>query len=70
MRIFYWQATGQQPEDFAHGYVLAENREQAEEKLKLLPYNNKCERIKLVDKWVGRNGCEIDENGLATRWED
>lgn len=36
----------------ADGYVLAENREQAKEKLKLLPYHNKYEEVELAAIFV------------------
>lgn len=42
MRVFAWQALAENM-CIADGYVLAENREQAKEKLKLLPYHNKCQ---------------------------
>lgn len=69
MRIFSWHAIAGN-NAIADGYVLAENREQAEEKLKFLPYHNKYEEIELEDNICGWDGCEIDENGIATRWED
>ncbi len=69
MRIFQWHVIVGNIA-IADGYVLAENREQAEEKLKFLPYHNKYEEIELEDNICGWDGCEIDENGIATRWED
>lgn len=65
MRIFsWWVLVGNM--GIADGFVLAENIEQAEEKLKLLPYHNKYEEVELADNYCNWDGCEIDENGIAT----
>lgn len=52
MRIFQWHVVVGNIA-IADGYVLAENREQAEEKLKLLPYHNKYEEVELADDICG-----------------
>ena len=69
MRIFHWEVIVGQ-EFMADGYLLAENREEAEKKLQLLPYKDKYEKVYLDDDDCGHDGCEIDENGIAVRWED
>ena len=69
MRIFHWNVTVGH-ECIADGYLLAENREEAERKLKFVPFHNKHEKIELDDDDCGIDGCEIDENGIAVRWMD
>lgn len=69
MRIFHWNVTVGH-EYVADGYLLAENREEAERKLKFVPFHNKYEKVELDDDDTGQVGCEIDENGIAIRWED
>lgn len=43
MRIFHWE-TKVELAVIADGYLLAKNREEAIEKLKLIPFNNKYEK--------------------------
>ncbi len=66
MKIFSWNVI-KKDEYIADGYVVAESREDAEEKLKLLPYNDSDTKIEL-DEDDGYEGCNIDENGIAARW--
>ena len=69
MKIFHWEAkVGYKC--VADGYLLAENREEAEQKLALVPFHDKHEKVELDDGDCGFDGCEIDENGIAIRWED
>lgn len=69
MRIFHWEA--KVGNNFiADGYLLAENRDEAEGKLKLLPFHNKYEVVELDDDDCGYDGTQIDENGIAIRWEN
>lgn len=49
---------------------MAENREEAEQKLKHVPFHDKHEKIELDDGDCGIDGCEINENGIAVRWVD
>ena len=69
MKIFHWEAKVGY-ECIADGYLLAENREEAEQKLKHVPFHDKHEKVELDDDDCGIDGCEIDENGIAVRWED
>ncbi len=69
MRIFHWEV--KVGYDYvADGYLLAENREEAKQKLQLVPFYDKHEKIELDDCDCGFDGCEIDKNGIAVRWED
>ena len=69
MRIFHWTVTvGNQC--IADGYLLAENRKDAEEKLKLVPFHDKYEKVELDDDDCGYGGCKINEYGVAIRWMD
>ena len=69
MRIFHWRATVGY-KCTADGYLLAENRKDAEEKLKHVPFHDTYEKIELDDDDCGYDGCEIDEDGVAIRWMD
>jgi len=69
MRIFHWRATVGY-KCIADGYLLAENHEEAEQKLKHVPYHDKHESVELDDDDCGYYGCEIDEDGVAIRWMD
>ncbi len=69
MRIFHWE-TKVKLGVIADGYLLAKNRDEAIEKLKLIPFNNKYEKIELDDGDCGINGCKLDKNGIGIRWED
>ena len=68
MRIFHWRVTVGY-KCIADGYLLTENREEAEKKLKYVPFHNTHEEIELDDD-CGYNGCEIDEYDVAIRWMD
>ena len=69
MKIFHWEVTvGNQC--IADGYLLAKNRKEAEQKLKHVPFHDKHETVKLDDDDCGIDGCDINENGIAIRWED
>lgn len=70
MRIFHWEAKVGEYEIIADGYILAENRKEAEEKLKLVPYHDKHESVEIDDDDCGYDGTEIDEDGVAIRWCD
>ena len=67
MRIFHWTVTVGY-ECIADGYLLANNREEAEQKLKFVPFDNKYEKVELDDDDCGYDGCKIDENGITVRW--
>lgn len=69
MRIFHWEVTVKN-EFIADGYLLAKDRKEAEEKLKLVPFHDKYEKVELDDDDCGVDGCELDENGIGIRWED
>lgn len=69
MRIFHWEVKVGS-ECIADGYLLAANREEAKQKLQFVPFHNKYETIELDDDDCGFDGCKIDENGIAIRWED
>ena len=69
MRIFHWE-TKVKNEVIADGYLLAENRSEAEKKLKLIPFHDKYEITDLDDSDCGTDGCKLDENGIGIRWED
>lgn len=69
MRIFHWEAKVGY-EVIADGYLLAENREEAEQKLQFVPFHDKHETVELDDDDCGFDGCQIDENGITVRWED
>lgn len=69
MRIFHWE-TKVKLGVIADGYLLAKNRDEAIEKLKLIPFNNKYEKIELDDGDCGINGCKLDKNGIGIRCED
>ena len=69
MRIFHWEAKAGN-EVIADGYLLAENREKAEQKLQFVPFHDKHETVELDDDDCGSDGCGVDENGIAIRWED
>lgn len=68
MRVFEWTATigG---ECIADGYLLANDRDEAEAKLSLVPIA-KGARASIDDDICGEEGCPLDENGVAIRWED
>ena len=69
MKLFSWKAeVGYRC--IADGYLLAENREEAEKKLQFVPFNNKYEEVKLDIDTCGIDGCEVDKNGVIIRWED
>ncbi len=69
MRIFHWEAkVGNNI--IADGYLLAENREEAERKLKFVPFHDKHEVVELDDNDCGFDGAQIDKEGIAIRWED
>lgn len=69
MKLFSWQAfVGYKC--IADGYLLAENREEAEKKLQFVPFHDKHERVELDEDDCGYNGCDIDKNGVIVRWED
>ena len=69
MRIFEWKVTVGN-ECIADGYLLANNRKEAEEKLKYVPFHDKHEKVELDDDICGFDGCEIDKDGVAIRWMD
>lgn len=69
MKLFHWEVKIRH-DCIADGYLLAENREEAEQKLQLVSFHNKHETVELDDSDCGFDGCEIDENGIAVRWED
>lgn len=69
MRIFHWEAKVGN-EFIADGYVLAEDRKEAEFKLSKLPYYDKHEEVSIDNDDCGYDGCEISEDGVAIRWED
>lgn len=69
MRIFHWKAKVYS-KCIADGYLLAENRGVAEQKLRFVPFHDKHEIVELDDDDCGFDGCEIDENGIAIRWMD
>lgn len=68
MRVFEWKATIG-VDCIADGYLLADNRAEAEKKLSLVPIA-KGARVEIDDEICGEEGCPLDENGVATRWED
>lgn len=69
MKLFSWKVTVGN-ECIADGYLLAENREEAEKKLQFVPFHDKHEKVELEDGDCGFDGCNIDENGVIVRWED
>ncbi len=69
MRIFHWEVKVKH-ECVADGYLLAEDREDAEEKLKYVPFYEKYENVELDNDDCGYDGCEFDGNGIAIRWEE
>ena len=70
MRIFHWVAKVGEYEVIGDGYILAENRKKAEEKLKFVPFHDKHENVEFDDDDCGYDGTEIYENGVAIRWCD
>lgn len=72
MRIFHWECKlgNENGECIADGYLLATDLKDAENKLKFVPYHDKHEHVYLDTDDCGVDGCEIDENGIAIRWED
>ena len=50
--------------------IGAKNKEEAEKKLQFVPFNNTYEEVKLDIDSCGFDGCEVDKNGVAIRWED
>lgn len=68
MKLFSWKVIVGN-ECIADGYLLAENREKAEEKLRLVPFNDKHEKVELDTDCCGYNGCSVDKNGVIVRWE-
>lgn len=69
MKLFSWTVTVGN-KYIADGYLLAENREEAEKKLQLVPFHNKHEKVELDTSSCGFDGRNIDENGVVVRWED
>lgn len=69
MRIFHWKVRVGN-DCIADGYLLAENREEAERKLCLVPFHCKHEVVELDDDDCGFDGSKIDENGISIRWKD
>lgn len=68
MKIFHWKATVG-CKCIADGYLLAENRKEAEVKLNDVPFHGEHEELELDDN-CGAYGCAIDEYGVAIRWMD
>ena len=69
MRLFSWRAVVGN-KCIADGYLLAKNREEAEEKLRFVPFHDKHEEVELNTDDCGYDGCIVDENGVIIRWED
>lgn len=69
MRLFSWRAVVGN-ECIADGYLLAKNREEAEEKLQFVPFHDKHEKVELDTDDCGYDGHIVDENGVIIRWED
>lgn len=69
MKIFSWKVKVKN-EVIADGYLLAKDRKEAEEKLKLVPFRDKYEKVELDDDDCGFDGCKLNENGIGIRWED
>lgn len=69
MKLFHWEVKVGY-ECIADGYLLAKNREEAEQKLQFVPFHDNHEKIELDDDDCGFDGCEFDENGITVRWED
>lgn len=70
MRIFHWSVSIGDYKCIADGYLLAKDRKDAEDKLTKLPYHGRYEEAYLDDDDCGYNGCEINEDDIAIRWED
>lgn len=69
MKLFSWRVlVGYKC--IADGYLLAENREEAEKKLQFVPFHDKYEEVELDTGSCGLDGCNIDDNGVIVRWED
>ena len=69
MRIFHWEAkVGYKC--IADGYLLAEDQDEAEIKLKYVPFHDTHEEVSVDVDDCGADGCEIDDNGIAIRWMD
>lgn len=69
MKLFNWTANVGD-KCIADGYLLAENRAEAEEKLKLVPFHDRHEEVILDNDGCDYYGIEINENGVAIRWEE
>lgn len=69
MKLFSWKANVGY-KCIADGFILAENREEAEKKLQLIPFHDKHEEVELDTDECGYDGCIVDENGVIVRWED
>lgn len=72
MRIFAWDAeyrdSSGNPVFYAMGYILAHNREEAEAKLALIPLGRDDAVAQLNDDDCGRDGTEVNADGIALRW--
>ena len=69
MKLFSWKAIRGR-KCIANGYLLTESREKAIEKLRFVPFHDKCERVELDTDDCGYDGCEVRKNGVIVRWVD
>lgn len=76
MKIFAWDAECRDSSGnlktafYAMGYILAHNREEAEAKLALIPLGRDDAVAQLNDDDCGRDGTEVNADGIALRWFD
>ena len=67
MKIFEWEArvNDRYGSVIADGYIIANNVEEAKEKIKTIDYG---ERIYIVLE--NEYGSDISDNGIVVRWEE